>query len=439
MAQPDDPRDGPAPPRRAWADSRRLPGLNRWYAGPAVTLLPLGPAAADGAAQGRWLAHVVSTCAALGWPAPDPRVHLQARGPRLVFAAPAQGLQTAAEINEWAWERAVATDPEHAAAGFEPARTARDDAREHFRARAAAERSGPLQRLAEAAAEHGVPLLADDDSVSLGEGRHGRVWPRAALPLPLDVPWRELAAVPKLLVVGSGGRAPTARLLAAIASAAGCVPGLGGAGGAEVAGQPLAAGPSAVRAVLRHPAITTAVLQADRDELLDHGLPVASADAAVITDLDAGLLGEGGIDTVEDLAALQLAVAHALLRPARQAPGTLVLDGQCHALLRVAVHLPHAAQVQWALFGRRHDAPLLAALRRQGGSTCALRNGRLVLSQPGTEHDLGAVADMPLAQGATPAGSVENLAAAALASACMGWPLDAVRAVLARFDGRPGG
>ncbi|MFN9746606.1 MAG: hypothetical protein ACK57B_13275 [Betaproteobacteria bacterium] len=432
---PASPFEGGSP--RPHADSRRITGPNRWYAGPAVTLVPLGPAAADGAAQGRWIAHVVSACAALGWPGPDPRVHLQARGTLLVFAAPAQALRTAAELNEWAWERAVAADPEHAAEAFESAHPAQDDARDHFRARAAAERSLPLQHLAEAAAEHRVPLLADDDSVSIGEGRHGRVWPRAALPLPLDVPWQGLRAVPKLLVAGGPGRAPTARLLAAIASAAGFAPGLGGAGGAIVGGERLGTGPAGARAVLRHPAVTVAVLQADRDELLHHGLPLVQADVAVITDVDAGRLGEDGIATVEDLAALQLAVAHPLLRPARQRPGTLVIDGQHLPLLRVAVHLAHAAQVHWALFARAHDAPLLAALRRQGGSTCAVRDGRLVLSLHGTEHDLGAVADMPLARGDTPAGTAENLAAAALAAACMGWPLDEVRAVLARFDGGP--
>ncbi|MFN5156597.1 MAG: hypothetical protein ACK5IH_10100, partial [Betaproteobacteria bacterium] len=84
------------PPRRAFADSRRLVGANRWYAGPAVTLVPLGPAAADGAAQGRWIAHVVSACAALGWPGPDPRVHLHPGGQLLVFAAPADALRAAA-------------------------------------------------------------------------------------------------------------------------------------------------------------------------------------------------------------------------------------------------------------------------------------------------------------------------------------------------------
>ena len=120
-------------------ESRRLIGANRWYAGPAVTLVPLGPAAADGAAQGRWIAQVVATCAALGWPDPGPRVHAHAQGVILAFAAPAEALMTATEVNEWAWERAAAAHPRHAAEGFDLAQPAVDDAREHFRARAEAE------------------------------------------------------------------------------------------------------------------------------------------------------------------------------------------------------------------------------------------------------------------------------------------------------------
>jgi cyanophycin synthetase len=114
-----------------------------------------------------------------------------------------------------------------------------------------------------------------------------------------------------------------------------------------------------------------------------------------------------------------------------------VLNGQCDPLLRVAVHLPHAAHARWALFARQHDAPLLAALRRHGGSTCGAQDGRLVLTLDGTEHDLGAIAAMPLALGGAAGHNIENLAAAALAAAALGWPLDEVREVFARFGADP--
>lgn len=436
-----EPTDAPPEPRHAFDESRRLIGPNRWYAGPAVTLVPLGPAAADGAAQGRWIAQVVATCAALGWPVPDPRVHRHARGQLFAFAAPAEALLTATEVNEWAWERAAAAHPAHAAAGFDLAQPALDDAREHFRARAAAERSPPLQRLVEAAAAHGVPLLADDDTVSLGEGRRSRVFARAALPLPLDLPWAELGAVPKLLVTGSNGKTTTTRLIAAIAQAAGFVPGLCSTEGVVVGGLRVAdgdwSGPAGARAVLRHPAVTAAVLETARGGILRRGLALARADVAVVTNVSADHLGEGGIDSVEDIAFVKLAVAHTLARPPGQRPGTLVLNGGCDALLRVAVHLRHSAEAHWALFAREHDAPLLVALRRHRGSTCGGRDGRLVLTLDGTEHDLGAIADMPLTLGGAAGHNLENLAAAALAAASLGWPLDEVREVLARFGADP--
>ncbi len=428
-------------PRHAFDESRRLIGANRWYASPAVTLVPLGPAAADGAAQGRWIAQVVATCAALGWPAPDPRVHAHAHGVILVFAAPAEALFTATEVNEWAWERAAAQHPRHAAEGFDLAQPASDDARDHFRARAEAERSRPLERLAAAAAERGVPLLVDDDSVSLGEGRRSRVYPRAALPLPLDVAWDALGACPKVLVTGSNGKTTTTRLIAAIARAAGFVPGLCSTEGVVVGGQRVEAGdwsgPAGARAVLRHPAVTAAVLETARGGLLRRGLAVPQAEVAVVTNVSADHLGEYGIDSVEDIAFVKLAVAHALMRPEGQEPGTLVLNGQCDPLLRVAVHLPHSAHAQWALFAQAHDAPLLQALRRHRGSTCGGRDGRLVLSLDGVEHDLGAIADMPLALGGAATYNVENLAAAALAAAALRWPLDEVREVLHRFGSDP--
>ena len=108
----------PPEANHAFADSRRLTGANRYFATASVVLVSLGPAADDGAAQGRWIAQVVSMCGALSWPAANPRVHAHASGVMLAFAAPPDALFTATEVNEWAWEQAAAGHPAHAAAGF---------------------------------------------------------------------------------------------------------------------------------------------------------------------------------------------------------------------------------------------------------------------------------------------------------------------------------
>ena len=424
----------PAQPRYAFDESRRLTGANRDSAGPAVVLVPLGPAATDGAAHGRWIAHVVSMCAALQWPPPLPRVRAHQSGVLLAFAAPSTSLFTATEVNEWAWERAAATHPEQAAAGFDLAQIANDHAVAHFARRAALERSAPLARLTAAAEQHGLMLLQDDDTVSLGEG-HGSVsYPRVNLPLPMDVPWQRLSAVPKLLVTGSNGKTTTSRLLAAMAAAAGFKPGLCSTEGVLVDGHTVLpgdyAGPAGARAVMRHPQVTAAVLETARGGILRRGLAVPRADVAVVTNVSADHLGEHGVDNVEDIAEVKLVLAHAV-----REWGTLVLNGGDHVLLRAAASLPHSQSARWAMFARDHDTNILEVVRQHGGSTCGVRAGRLILVLQGAESDLGAVAEMPLTLGGAAAFNIENLAAAALGAAVVGWPLAAVKQVLLTFGG----
>lgn len=418
-------------PPRAFDGSRRLLGANRWFGGTGVELEPRGPAVEDGAAQGRWLGRVHAVAFALGWPDPTPRVHEHASGVILAFAAPEDTLFTATEINEWAWERAA---PErHAVAGFVPLQPAHDDLVPHFAARAAAEHTRPLQRLRDAATAHGLPLLADDDSVSLGEGAGCVVYARAALPLPMDVPWGRLRAVPKLLVTGSNGKTTTSRLIAAMASAAGLVPGLCGTEGVTVGDTLMApgdwAGPAGARAVLRHPAVTAAVLETARGGILRRGLAVQRADVALITNVSADHFGEYGIHDIDDIAEAKLAVAHAVAG----GPGTLVLNGGDEPLLRAAMEAPQTHRCHWAVFARDHGAAMPVAMRKHGGSTCGGHEGRLLLWHDEVLHDLGALGQMPLTLGGAAGYQVENLAAAALAAALVGWPLDAIRGVLARF------
>lgn len=418
----------------AFEGSRRLTGANRYYAGTAVVLEPLGPAAADGAAHGRWIAQVLSMCGSLGWPGPLPRVHAHGAGVALAFAAPGQALFTATEVNEWAWERAAAGHALHT--GYTLAQPATEDAVAYFKARAAAEVSRPLARLVAEAQQRGLPWVEDDDTLSIGEGAGCVVYARAALPLAMDVPWPRLHGVPKVLITGSNGKTTTTRLLAAMAAAAGHTPGLCSTEGVVVDGVVTHAGdyagPAGARAVLRHPAVTAALLETARGGILRRGLALQRANVALITNVSADHLGEYGIDSVADIAQVKLVLAHAV-----SAQGWLVLNGGDEVLLRAAVQLPHAVAALWALFARDADASILPLLRQRGGSTCGARAGRLVLSLHGDEHDLGVLAEMPLTLGGLADYNVENLAAAALAAALLDWPLDKVRGALHAFGTLP--
>ncbi len=432
-------------PPLAYDDSRRLPGPNRWFDRPAVVLEALGRAAQDDGAAAAWASRVQRLCAALGWPAPQPLAHRHGPaaggGLTLAFAAPEDALFTATEVNEWAWERSADACQPLAADGITALQPAHDDLpglQTEFARRAAAERSLPLQRLKAAARARGLPVFEDDDSVSVGAGRGSRTWPRAALPLGMDLPWAQLHDVPTVLVTGSNGKTTTTRLLAAMAQAAGRVAGLCSTEGVIVGGATVErgdyAGPAGARAVLRHPAVDFAVLETARGGLLRRGLAVRRADAAVITNVSADHLGEYGIHSVADIARAKAVVLHAVA-----ASGTAVLNGGDEVLMAEAA--PLAPPERLALFAAEHGHPRLQAHRAAGGSTCGAEGRRLLwhhATRPDAQPvDLGAVAEMPLTLGGAARYNLENIAAAVLAAHAAGLPRAAVQQALQHFGSAP--
>ena len=435
-----DDEEGPPP---AFESSRRLTGPNRWFAVPAVALTPLGAAAQDSAALAGWVQRVQALSDALGWPAPQPHVATGAAGTVLAFVPPEAALLTATDLNEWAWERAADARTPLAAQGFALTQPASDDTAAmalHFSAKAAAEASRPLLRLQAAAAEHGLPIFDDDDSVSIGIGSGSRTWPRAALPLPMDVPWPQLHTQPVLLVTGSNGKTTTTRLLVAMAEAAGRVAGHCSTEGVVVGGQLVHAGdyagPAGARAVLRHPAVQFAVLETARGGLLRRGLVARQAEAALVTNVSADHLGEYGIASVEDIAEAKLVVAHAL-----REHGTLVLNGGDAVLMAVARRTPHVQALfeagRVALFAHDLAHPVLQAHRATGAPVCGCAAGELVWAQGDVEIALGEITQMPLTLQGAARHNVENIAAAVLAALATDLPLTALRATLAQFGAQP--
>jgi cyanophycin synthetase len=419
--------EGPHP---AFEDSRRLTGPNRWFAHPAVVLTPLSSAANNESTHTAWAHRVRAMCNTLGWPDPHPIAHRHVSGTFLTFTAPDHALFTATEINEWAWEQAAAERTFRE--GFEEAHALPHPAAA-FAHRAAEERSRPLDRLKSAARERGLPIVEDDDALTLGAGRGSVTYPRAALPLPMDVPWPTLHDIPTALITGSNGKTTTARAIAAMARAAGHTAGLCSTEGIVIGGEAIGSGdysgPAGARAVLRDARVTLAVLETARGGIARRGLAVTQSDVAIVTNISADHFGEYGIDSVADLAELKLVVARVVSER-----GLLVLNADDDVLMAAANRLPHVANARRALFAGDADHPALAALRQQGGATCGARDGHLILDHASASHDLGAINDLPLTFHGAASYNTMNLAAAALAAiAGLSLPISAVRTTLVSF------
>ena len=412
-------------------DSRRLTGANLYFDGTGAALETAPGLVFDAAALQRWRDNIARVRKALAWPDGALFVREHASGASLAFEAPADQLYIAAEANEWALFSAFgmrASDAPVDEDGESPrphvAHFDDEDALRQLRALADAEAKPAMAALVEAARAHGVPAHADDEALSIGEGEAAHAWPLDALPAIDAVPWTRLRAIPKAVVTGSNGKTTTVRLLAAMLRAHGLRAGYSSTDGLFIDGERVEAGdysgPVGARTVLRDPRVQAAVLETARGGLLRRGLVANDARVAVVTNVSADHFGEYGVHTLDDIAAVKLVVAKSLA-----ADGLLVLNADDPLLVR------HAAATGKSMIG--WFALALDDALARGALACGVREGRLVLSLDGSEHDLGAIADMPLTLGGSARYNIANIAAASLAASALGIAPATVAAVLARF------
>ena len=412
-------------------DSRRLTGPNLYFAGTGAVLETLGDGADDPAQWEGWRERVQRMGQALGWPVETQVVRPHPGGAALAFTAPSDGLYAATEVNEWAWlsqQRVFALHaPGHPAAWDEASA-------QHTLAAMIADEANPRLRALEAQAQaRGVPVLADDDALTLGLGEGGQTWPIQALPEIADVHWSALHAIPTAMVTGSNGKTTTVRLLAAMLRAHGLRSGHSCTDGVFVDGEQIASGdysgPGGARAVLRDVRVQAAVLETARGGLLRRGLVLPRVDAAAVTNVSDDHFGEYGIHDLDALADAKLTVARAL-----DADGVLVLNADDPRLAARAEALP----CRFAWFARDHEHPRLHSHRALGGATCGVREGRLHLASGDEGAAIADIATMPLAEGGLADYNIANAAAASLLAQALGVPTNIIAGVLARFGSEPG-
>jgi UDP-N-acetylmuramyl tripeptide synthase len=352
---------------------------------------------------------------AVGWCDEAPAARLFPGGASLAVSAPLDGLYAATLVNEWACEAATAMlrgdEPPHLATAAEGIRREIED-----------ERNPALVALERAAAAHGVAFLRGDDRVTVGLGPGGRSWRERDLPAPDAIDWAAIHDVPVAYVTGTNGKSTTVRLTAAIAAAAGLVPGLCTSDwiriGDEIVAEGDYSGPEGSRRVLRDPRIGIAILEVARGGILRRGLPLARVDAACVTNVAADHLGEFGVLDLDTLAAAKLVVARAV-KPG----GRVVLNRDDARLAARGARLDH--EVLWFALAPGRDA------------TCFIDQGWFVVEERGSRRPLLAVADFPLGLGGAARHNLANgLAAIGLALA-LGLPDAAIAAGLSGFGGGP--
>lgn len=406
-------------------DSRRLTGPNilTRRAGAVLDIhVPTGTEADAATVIEHWQQNARRMAQALGWDAPGLAIRRFHGGLSLWLGAPVDVLYAATEINEWAWEVALATLEGKPGPDF-------DDALARLRAEVDEESNPPVLALQDAAAQHGAAFLWDDDEVSVGMGRHSRCWPSDSIPPPEDVDWDTVGDIPIALITGTNGKTTTVRLLKAMADAAGRMPGLSSTDGCWVEGEETGSGdysgPGGARKILRDRRVDLGLLETARGGMLRRGLGVERADVALITNVAEDHLGEWGIHDLGELVDTKLIVA--------QAAEHLVLNADDVNLRQRAEGL--SQHITW--FSWMEDDAARQQVEQSvasGAVAWVLQEDQLTRLDAQGSRPLLAVEEIPMTLGGAARHNVANALAAVAVAECLGLSDDAIVQGLRQFE-----
>lgn len=389
-------------------DSRRLTGPHLLGDRPGAIIdvkvdnLPLVEVASVWQQQARQLLDGV------GWQQHTSFCRYFTQGISLGISAPLDALYTACELNEAAWKRTCEILKQQS-------QTELTGLIEILKQQITDEQNPSLLALIQAAEQQNVPWLVDDDLFTLGYGPYAHSWAVSSLPDPKRLDWSGYQGIPLGLVTGTNGKSTSVRLTAHIIRQGNHRCGLTSTDGIQIGDHFIDrgdySGPGGARALLRHPDTEMALLEVARGGLLRRGLPVPTADAALITNIAADHLGQYGIN---DLPAL--AQAKGLVAKAVKCGGLLILNGDDPELVAFAESLNQP--IGW--FALEETNPRIRQHQQSGQPVSFVRQGIIHYQEDHCYEALIAVNDIPMTFNGAATHNVQNALGAVMLAKSLG-------------------
>jgi len=350
--------------------SRHLTGPNLYFHSPGTVLdVSVEGVPVEGIVQ-CWQEEVQKLLAEVDWGQTPLTVRTSQLGASLAFCCSMDAVYAATELNEAAWNNTVSRINGENPENFEKTVA-------KLKASIEEESNPELLKLSDAANSHGLQLLADDDTVTLGLGVGSKSWSVNNLPTLDEVDWNSLRNIPLALITGTNGKSTVGRLLASIVKADGKTPGLTSTDWIKVGDEILDvgdySGPGGAREILRDQRVEFGVLESARGGMMRRGLGVTEAQAGIITNVAEEHLGEYGVRSLADL----IDVKFTILRPLEISGGILVLNADDPGLVEYSTNLKHP--LCW--FSLDVNSPILLKHRKEGGSVCYADQGKIFYAQ----------------------------------------------------------
>ncbi|NVB42240.1 cyanophycin synthetase [Pseudenhygromyxa sp. WMMC2535] len=238
--------------------------------------------------------------------------------------------------------------------------------------------------------------------------------------------------IPIASITGTNGKTTVSRMLAHILKMSGHTVGLTTTDGVYIDGEKTVAGdmtgPTSARMVLRDPSVDAAVLETARGGLLRAGLGYRRNNVGCVLNVAADHLGLGGIDTVEQLAALKRIVVEV-------SRDCAVLNADDELCLKMADY-SQAKRIAYVTKNPKHE--LVREHIRAGGAACVLEDGingqMITIYDKGTHIPLLWTHLIPATLEGKALFNVQNSMFAALMAWVMDVKIENIRMGLRTFD-----
>jgi cyanophycin synthetase len=235
--------------------------------------------------------------------------------------------------------------------------------------------------------------------------------------------------IPIVAVTGTNGKTTTVRLIAHILGLNGKSVGMTSTDGITIGNNSIIegdySGPEGAKIVLMDASVDHAVLEVARGGIIRRGLGFEESDIAVITNITPDHLGEGGINTLEDLARLKSTLVETV-----KPTGYAVLNADDELVLT----LKKQSTGQVILFSLKHDNPELLKHHADGNIIVTVIDGSLIIQKGPLVSTVAKVNEIPLAFGGYALFNVSNTLAAVAATYALGLNEKQIRAGVISFS-----
>ncbi len=235
--------------------------------------------------------------------------------------------------------------------------------------------------------------------------------------------------VPIVAVTGTNGKTTTVRLISHILGLSGNTVGMTSTDAVVIDNIPVLegdyGGPAGARSVLTDATIDHAVLEVARGGILRRGLGFSRSDVGVLLNISSDHLGEGGIDTLEDLTRLKSTVIEAV-----KAEGHAVINADDPLVLSCLEN----TRANPILFSIDPNNPALQDNLKKGNMNVIYQEGNILIKKQGWESVVASAVEIPITFAGKAIFNIKNVLAAVAAVSALGLNARQIRAGLVSFS-----